>query len=149
MYIVLFNLNCTNQYSVCTAAGDRVPGPRSYALLGPVTFPWRASVDHVEEVGSYESYRLSLELCRNGLVCGPSSGFNLKGLYQYIDKQKADGTLSKIAGADGLINCVFLCCDLPYQYVNEYFEKLDDACFPPVKNEVSYLCCDVAFVHNG
>ncbi|KAJ6789165.1 hypothetical protein PWT90_03289 [Aphanocladium album] len=120
---------------VCTAAGDRVPGPRSYALLGPVTFPWKSSVDHVEEVGSYESYRLSLELCRQGLVCGPSSGFNLKGLYQYIDKQKADGSLSKLAGSDGLINCVFLCCDLPYQYVNEYFEKLDNSCFPPVKNE--------------
>ncbi|KAJ3496815.1 hypothetical protein NLG97_g2378 [Lecanicillium saksenae] len=120
---------------VCTAAGDRVPGPRSYALLGPVTFPWKSSIDHVEEVGSYESYRLSLELTRQGLVCGPSSGFNLKGLYQYIDKRKAEGNLSKLAGPDGLINCVFLCCDLPYQYVNEYFEKLDDSCFPPVKNE--------------
>ncbi|OAA60866.1 cysteine synthase B [Cordyceps fumosorosea ARSEF 2679] len=120
---------------VCTAAGDRVPGPRSYALLGPVTFPWKSSVDHVEEVGSYESYRLSLELCRQGLVCGPSSGFNLRGLYQYIEKQKAEGNLGKLAGPDGLINCVFLCCDLPYQYVNEYFDKLDDSCFPPVKNE--------------
>ncbi|KAM3565079.1 hypothetical protein ARSEF4850_001576 [Beauveria asiatica] len=120
---------------VCTAAGDRVPGPRSYALLGPVTFPWKSSVDHVEEVGSYESYRLSLELCRNGLVCGPSSGFNLKGLYQHIDKQKADGNLSKLAGPDGLINCVFLCCDLPYQYVDEYFDKLDDSCFPSIHNE--------------
>ncbi|OAQ96442.1 hypothetical protein LLEC1_00990 [Akanthomyces lecanii] len=120
---------------VCTAAGDRVPGPRSYALLGPVTFPWKSSVDHVEEVGSYESYRLSLELCREGLVCGPSSGFNLKGLYQYIEKQKAEDNLRNLAGPDGLINCVFLCCDLPYQYVSEYFDKLDDACFSPVKNE--------------
>ncbi|OAA76699.1 cysteine synthase B [Akanthomyces lecanii RCEF 1005] len=120
---------------VCTAAGDRVPGPRSFALLGPVTFPWKSSVDQVEEVGSYESYRLSLELCRQGLVCGPSSGFNLKGLYQYIERQKAEGNLSKLAGPDGLVNCVFLCCDLPYQYVSEYFDKLDDACFPPVKNE--------------
>lgn len=121
---------------VCTAAGDRVPGPRSYALLGPVNFPWKTSVDHVEEVGSYESYNLSLELCRHGLICGPSSGFNLQGLYQFIEKQKAEGTLSSLAGADGEIHSVFLCCDLPYQYVNEYFDKLDESCFPRIKNEV-------------
>jgi hypothetical protein len=65
--------------SVCTAAGDRVPGPRSLALLSPVEFPWRDSVDAIEEVGSKDAFSLSLELCRAGLICGPSSGFNLQG----------------------------------------------------------------------
>lgn len=65
--------------SVCTAAGDRVPGPRSLALLSPVRFPWREAVDAIEEVGSIDSYALSMELSREGLVCGPSSGLNLKG----------------------------------------------------------------------
>lgn len=65
--------------SVCTAAGDRVPGPRSYALMSPVQFPWRDAIDTMEEVGSAESYSLSLALSREGLVCGPSSGFNLQG----------------------------------------------------------------------
>ena len=64
---------------VCTAAGDRVPGPRSFALLSPVEFPWRDSVDAIEEVGSKDSFTLSLSLCREGLIAGPSSGFNLQG----------------------------------------------------------------------
>ncbi|KAF7518237.1 hypothetical protein G7054_g13531 [Neopestalotiopsis clavispora] len=119
---------------VCTAAGDRVPGPRSLALLGPVEFPWKSAVDQVEEVGSHDSYYLSLQLCRHGVVSGPSSGFNLKGLYQLIDKRKAAGTLSDLAGEDGQIHCVSLCCDLPYQYMDEYFDKLGPEHFPTVKN---------------
>nr|ADI46689.1 cysteine synthase [Monascus purpureus] len=121
--------------AVCTAPGDRVPGPRSFALLRPVEFPWKAAVDVVEEVGSPESFSLSLDLCREGLVCGPSSGFNLQGLFQMLDKRKAAGTLSELAGPDKLTHCVFLCCDLPYQYIGEYFEKVAPAKFHPIQNE--------------
>lgn len=124
---------------VCTAAGDRVPGPRSYALMRPVEFPWREAVDAIEEVGSSDSYSLSLKLCREGLVCGPSSGFNLQGLLQMLSKCKAAGTLSDLAGSDGVTHCVFLCCDLPYQYISEYFQKLGAEEFPPIRNEVSFL----------
>lgn len=124
-------------FSVCTAAGDRVPGPRSYALLAPVEFPWKSSVDQIEEVGSHDSFSWSIELCRQGLVCGPSSGFNLRGLFQFIEKRKADGTLADLAGPDGEIHCVFLCCDLPYQYISDYFEKLGEGYFPSMKNEAS------------
>ncbi|KAL1870381.1 hypothetical protein Plec18167_007515 [Paecilomyces lecythidis] len=120
---------------VCTAAGDRVPGPRSYALLGPVEFPWRKAVDAIEHVGSYDSFRLSLELIREGLLCGPSSGFNLQGLFQFIEKRKKEGNLQELAGEDGEIHCVFLCCDLPYQYVDEYFDKLGEEHFRPIVNE--------------
>lgn len=63
----------------CTAPGERVPGPRTLALMGPVRFPWKEAVDEIVEVGAEESYAKSMELCRNGLVCGPSSGFNLQG----------------------------------------------------------------------
>lgn len=137
--------------SVCTAAGDRVPGPRSFALLSPVEFPWRDSVDAIEEVGSKDAFGLSLKLCREGLICGPSSGFNLQGiangdlitiwltcsgLFNYLGKRKAAGTLKEIAGPYGLINCAFICCDLPYQYVDEYFDKLGDASFHPIHNQV-------------
>ncbi|OAL04453.1 cysteine synthase-like protein B [Phaeosphaeriaceae sp. SRC1lsM3a] len=120
---------------VCTAAGDRVPGPRSFALLSPVEFPWRDSVDAIEEVGSKDAFGLSLQLCREGLVCGPSSGFNLQGLLNYLGKRKAAGTLADLAGLDGLVNCAFICCDLPYQYIDEYFDKVDTKEFHPIKNE--------------
>lgn len=120
---------------VCTAAGDRVPGPRSYALLAPVEFPWRDSVDAIEEVGSQDSFSLSLRMCREGLICGPSSGFNLQGLLNYLGKRKAAGTMSEIAGPDGILNCVFICCDLPYQYIDEYFDKVSSDQFHPIKNQ--------------
>ncbi|TRX98988.1 hypothetical protein FHL15_000330 [Xylaria flabelliformis] len=120
---------------VVTAAGDRVPGPRSYALLAPVKFPWKEATDHIEHVGSYDSYSLSLDLCRQGIICGPSSGFNLKGLFQYIEKCKANGSLTNLAGPDGSIHCVFMCCDLPYQYIDEYYDKLEETRFPPIKNQ--------------
>lgn len=87
-------------------------------------------------MGESDSYGLSLALTRQGIVCGPSSGFNLKGLLQFIEKRKAAGTLQELAGPDGEIHCVFMCCDLPYQYVDEYFEKLDESHFCTIKNEV-------------
>ncbi|VUC36358.1 unnamed protein product [Clonostachys rosea] len=119
---------------VCTAAGDRVPGPRSLALLAPVNFPWKSSVDHIEEVASHPSFSLSLQLCRNGIVSGPSSGFNLQGLFQFLEKRKREGTLAELAGDDGQIHCAFLCCDLPYQYIDEYFAKLGSEYFPAINN---------------
>lgn len=124
---------------VCTSPGDRVPGPRSFALMRPVEFPWKEAVDHIEEVGSPDSFIMSLRLCREGLVCGPSSGFNLQGLFQMLEKRKAAGTLDDLAGPDGMTHCVFLCCDLPYQYIGEYFQKLGSEQFPPIRNEVSVL----------
>ncbi|KAL1636997.1 hypothetical protein SLS58_009523 [Diplodia intermedia] len=114
---------------------DKKQSPRSYALMSPVTFPWRGAIDTLEEVGSTESYALSLALSREGLVCGPSSGFNLQGLYQFIEKRKAAGTLSSLAdAATGDIACVFLCCDLPYQYIDEYFAALPPTTFHPITN---------------
>lgn len=124
---------------VCTAAGDRVPGPRSFALMKPVEFPWKEAVDSIEEVNSPDSYSWSLDLCREGIICGPSSGFNLKGLFQMLEKRKAAGTLSELAGPDGLIHSVFLCCDLPYQYIDEYFQKLGTEKFHPIVNEVCLI----------
>ncbi|WPH01866.1 Pyridoxal-phosphate dependent enzyme-like protein 5 [Acrodontium crateriforme] len=121
--------------AVCTAAGQRVPGPRSKALMGPVEFPWKAAVDTIEEVGEIDSYTLSMQLSREGLVCGPSSGFNLQGLYQYLAKQKEANTLDSLRNEDGEIHCVFLCCDLPYQYMSEYFSKLPQDVFPRIRNE--------------
>lgn len=124
---------------VCTAPGDRVPGPRSFALMKPVEFPWKEAVDTIEEVNSWDSFSLSLDLCREGIVCGPSSGFNLQGLFQMLEKRKAANTLSDLRGPDGSIHSVFLCCDLPYQYIDEYFQKLGADKFHPINNEVGPL----------
>jgi hypothetical protein len=50
--------------------------------------------------------------------------------------------LSELRGQDGFIHCVFLCCDLPYQYVGEYFQKLGDrAAFPTLIVAVEVHFC--------
>lgn len=58
------------------------------------------------------------------------------GLYQFLEKRKSAGTLNELRNEDGSIHCVFLCCDLPYQYMSEYFNKLDESNFQPVTNQV-------------
>ncbi len=113
-----------------------MPGPRPYSLVAPVTFPWAEAVDVLEEVGSVDSYRLSLALSREGLICGPSSGFNLQALYKFLQKRKSQGALHDLSESDSDIHCVFICCDLPYQYMDDYFKKLGSDHFRPLNNEV-------------
>ncbi|QRW26722.1 cysteine synthase [Rhizoctonia solani] len=86
---------------VFTAPGDRVPGPRPIDLVQTVDLPWQEVIDAAEHVSSKDSYRISLELCRQGLLVGPSA---------------------------------FICCDQPYQYISDYFTKLDSSYFPPIYN---------------
>lgn len=64
------------------------------------------------------------------------------GLLNYLRKQKAAGALSNLVGSDGIVNCVFICCDLPYQYIDEYFTTLSTDNFHPIHNQVSYLKTD-------
>ncbi|CAO1625586.1 unnamed protein product [Parajaminaea phylloscopi] len=122
---------------VTTAPGDRVPGPRSEALLAPVTFPWREAIDSMQWVTSTDAYSLSLQLCRTGLLVGPSSGFNLKGLYQHLEELKQSGKLEALRGHTGTgeLNAVFICCDGPFQYIDEYMTKLPGANFGTLYNE--------------
>jgi cysteine synthase len=84
---------------------DQVPGPRSFSLLAPVEFPWRDSVDGMEEIASPESFEMSLELCRNGLLVGPSSGLALLGLLKYLQREKTAGNLDSLRNEDGEIVC--------------------------------------------
>ena len=60
----------------------------------------------------------------------------LTGLHQFLEKRKSAGTLDEIRNDVGSIQCVFLCCDVPYQYMSEYFTKLEKNNFRPVTNKV-------------
>lgn len=123
---------------VCNAESDLVPGPRERPLHETSTFPWKSVVDCTENVSSYDSYRLSLKLSREGLISGPSSGMNLQGLFDFLQREKDNGTLSNLADpATGEVSCVFVCCDLPQKHVDMYFKKLSPDEFHPIVNEVS------------
>ena len=70
---------------------------------------------------------LSLDLCRAGILVGPSSGFALAGLYQHLEKQNFSDVKEKIA--------VFICPDSPLPYIDEYFAFLEKEDFPSIQNE--------------
>jgi cysteine synthase len=76
-------------------------------------------------------------LSREGFICGPSSGMALQALLHVLQKAKDESRLSEFAGADGKVHAVFTCCDLPYQYMDNYARKLGPTAFAPIGNAVS------------
>ena len=112
-----------NHYRIFTKPTDSVPGPRTRALVANTQFPWLES----------------LALSREGLICGPSSGFNLQGLHQFLRKHQEQGNLQHLAKEDGQVHCAFICCDLTYQYLDDYFSKLGQDHFSPIINDVGWM----------
>ncbi|KAF1984277.1 tryptophan synthase beta subunit-like PLP-dependent enzyme [Aulographum hederae CBS 113979] len=122
---------------VCNVFGDPTPGPRHFPGFESSQFPWRETIDVFEDVASVDSYEMSMRLSREGLICGPSSGEALVGLLNYLRTVKEEGMLKELSDPKtGEISCVFICCDLPYQYMDGYFQKLPDEKFPPIINKV-------------
>ncbi|KAF7512344.1 hypothetical protein GJ744_001912 [Endocarpon pusillum] len=122
---------------VCTAPGDRGPGPRSFVLLAPVHFPWRGAVDVAEEVGSRDSYRMSMLLSRQGIVCGPSSGFNLQGLLNYLQSRKnMEQCMTCVQGTQVARSIAYFSAAVCHIItLTIYFEKTDDQDFHPILNK--------------
>lgn len=120
---------------VVRAANNPVPGVRTKNLLREIDFDWKSAADMVEKAGTRESFEWSLELCRLGIVAGPSSGFALQGLLQAIAKLKSQRQLTKLKGKSGKIHAVFICPDSPYPYLDEYFQYLSSANFSSIENE--------------
>lgn len=110
-------------------------GPRTANLLKEISFDWQSVVDHTISVNVELSFKPSLDLFRNGILAGPSSGFTLYGLYQYIRKLISNEELDSVRNTNGEVVCVFVCCDTPFLYIDEYFEHLRDKHFITVKNE--------------
>lgn len=111
-----------------------VPGVRTKGLLELIGFDWEKQVDYIEKIGTAESYRMSMQLSRNGIVVGPSSGFALCGLLKFLEKRIQNNTLDELRNNNKDINCVFICPDGPVPYLDEYFKYLDPADFPEILN---------------
>lgn len=112
-----------------------VPGVRTPTLLQQIAFNWEEATNHIEQVGTENSFERSLDLCRTGILAGPSSGFALQGLLQYIARQKESGLFERLKNSNGEIIAVFICPDSPLPYLDEYFEYLDESHFPKIENE--------------
>jgi rhodanese-related sulfurtransferase len=120
---------------VARKPNNPVPGPRTLGLLRMIDFDWKSAVLAVEQAGTAESFQKSMELYRAGLAAGPSSGMALAGLLKYLRRAKAKNALDGLRNKKGEINCVFLGCDTPFLYLDEYFKYLPRSHFPKIKNE--------------
>ncbi|KAK1826971.1 cysteine synthase [Podospora conica] len=128
---------------VCNIQGDPVPGPRHLSGFHTSPFPWRETIDIFENVAAVDAFRASMQLSRHGLISGPSSGQALCGLVAHLQAAKAEGRLGEYADAvTGEVNAVFVCADLPYQYMDLYFKNIPREEFPPTFNE-NLLSCDL------
>ncbi|KAF7972147.1 hypothetical protein HWV62_18790 [Athelia sp. TMB] len=126
---------------VVTGEGGTVPGPRSLRLLEPLEFPWREGIEELQEIQARPSFTAALDLCRHGLLVGPSSGQALIGMMNVLNRKKEDGTLDELRNESGEIHCAFICADHMFAnttYFKTYMRKMGEAGFHvgrPVVNE--------------
>ncbi|HIG24664.1 MAG TPA: pyridoxal-phosphate dependent enzyme [Acidimicrobiia bacterium] len=117
------------------APDNYVPGPRTELLLRLIGFDWPPHLDSQQVATTKDSYRSSMELSRNGIYVGPSSGLSLVGLVAYLDQQQQAGTLDQLRNENGEVVCVFMCPDTPLPYFEEYFRYLAAEDFPEIVNQ--------------
>jgi cysteine synthase len=108
---------------------NAVPGVRTEARLKEIEFNWRSAANCIVEAGTKESFKYSLELCRAGIMAGPSSGFALAGLLRYLRQKADDRVLDKLRNKDGEVCAVFICGDTPLPYLDKYSTHLDSSDF--------------------
>jgi cysteine synthase len=109
---------------VIVKAGEEIPGVRTRKRLQEISFDWKSFVDNQQEVGEEESYSTSLAIIRNAkLLAGPSSGFALRGLLQYLEELDRAGNLDKIVKEKNGLFAVFPVPDGPQLYLEEYKKR--------------------------
>jgi cysteine synthase A len=114
---------------VICAHDAAVPGVRSESRLTEIQFEWRRAADAIIEVSTRESYKLSLAMCREGIMGGPSSGFALAGAHRFLDEQHNSGTLDRLRNDDGEVLVTFICPDTALPYLEKYSTHLDPSDF--------------------
>jgi cysteine synthase len=114
--------------AIC-APGSAVPGVRSEAAMREVAHPWRECADAIVEVTTRESFKRSLELCRCGILAGPSSGFALAGLLRFLEGRRDANALDALRNEDSEVVATFVCADTPLPYLDKYSTHLDPVDF--------------------
>jgi len=107
-------------------ANNAVPGVRSMEGLAEISFDWQSEISQPVGVGTKESFKKSLDLCRAGLVAGPSSGFAYAGLLRFLGEQ---GDLQDHRNKKGEVVATFICPDTPFPYLDKYSTILDPSDF--------------------
>lgn len=105
-----------------------VPGVRSLKKLEQISLDWKPCADHMEFVrdrGPNGAYATSLRMFTQGIPGGPSSGFALRGLINFLGKEKDAKRLDKYRNKAGEIVAAFVCPDGHNPYLDKYSTQLE------------------------
>jgi cysteine synthase/rhodanese-related sulfurtransferase len=127
---------------IVRSENNMVPGLRTLLQMNEIAFPWKGFASHLIKIGSHDSYKDSLRLTRTGLIAGPSSGLAFAGAKEYVRSLKENNRLDLIRNTNGEAVIVFVCCDNPFLYLDEYFDILEKSEFPKIENEHLLLRSD-------
>lgn len=115
----------------CIKRGSSIPGPRGEDAINKLGFPWSFVVDKTMSIDQGSAYLESLNLIRQGLLVGPSTGMQLAMINKMINKMKKDKTLNNYRNNKGEIVIVFVAGDTMFPYVDDYFSVLPKKHFKP------------------
>jgi len=111
---------------VNVAPNQAVPGARTLERLQEITLPWKEAMNTRMEVGTKESYVMSLRLIQRGLFAGPSSGLALVGLHEMLKAWLTqNGDFSGLRNKAGDVLAVVVFADTFLPYMDKYSTVLD------------------------
>jgi cysteine synthase A len=105
---------------------NAVPGVRSMEGLAEISFDWQSEISQPVGVATKESFKKSLDLCRSGLMAGPSSGFAYAGLLRFLGEHR---DLNDLRNQNAEVVATFICPDTPFPYLDKYSTILDPSDF--------------------
>jgi len=111
--------------------GSSIPGPRGEDSIGKLGFPWSSVVDRTMPIDQESAYEQSLNLIRQGLFVGPSTGMQLAMINKLIPILKKNKSLNKYKNKNGEVLIIFLACDTMFPYIDDYFSVLPKKYFKP------------------
>jgi cysteine synthase len=111
--------------------GSSIPGPRGEDALPKLGFPWATVVDRTIPIDQESAYEKSLELIREGILVGPSTGMQLSMIEKMLKEMKDNKTLNKYRNKKGEVVITFIGGDTMYPYIDEYFAVLPTKHFKP------------------
>ena len=114
--------------------GSSIPGPRGEENTNKLAFPWKEVVDKEIPIDTISAYKSSLDLVRQGLFVGPSTGMTLAAILKIIKELKNKKQLDKYRNKNQEIVIAFVSCDTMYPYIDEYFEILPKKYFKKEKH---------------
>lgn len=113
-----------NLYIIATSIkrGSSIPGPRGEDAVKKLHFLWEKVTDLELPIAEKPAFEMSLKLIREGIFVGPSTGMQLAGILEFIDKIKKENKLKNFGKKD--INVVLIACDTMFAYIEDYFKVL-------------------------